>query len=112
MVTKASNSVLNLVDPPIDEMVLLSGTIDDVTIGAHVPAPISCTEITVTDLASPLIGAANGQLTQIFLGTGLTMSGNVLSVVFPPVSPSPTPSPSPVNLISGQAISAIRTVRL
>jgi len=99
MTTKATNSVLDLVNPPIDEMVLLSGTIDNVTIGANVPRSISCTQITVTDLASPLVAAINGQLTEIFLGTGLVMSGGVLSVNFPPgpppVSPPVSPAPSP-----------------
>jgi hypothetical protein len=91
MTTKATNSVLNLVNPPISEMVLLSGTLDDVVIGANVPRSISCTQITVTDLASPLVAAIDGQLTEIFLGTGLVMVGNVLSVMFtptPPVSPA------------------------
>jgi hypothetical protein len=113
MTTKATNSVLDLVDPPIDEMVLLSGTIDDTVIGANVPRSIACTQITVTDLASPLVAAIDGQLTEIFLGTGLVMVGNVLLVVFtptppvsPPVSPAPPP-PSSLDLISGQAISAI-----
>jgi hypothetical protein len=116
MVTKATNSVLNLVDPPISEMVLLSGSIDDVVIGANVPRSIACTQITVSELASPLVAAAEGQLTEIFLGTGLVMMGNVLSVVFPPtppvsppVSPAPPP-PSSFDLISGQAISGLGTL--
>jgi hypothetical protein len=94
MVTKASNSVLDLVNPPIDEMVLHSGTFDNVVIGSNVPGPITCTQIAVTDIASPLVGAINGELTQIFLGAGLTMTGNVLSVVF---SPTPPVSPAPIS---------------
>ena len=83
MTTKATTSVLDLVNPAIDEMVLLSGTIDNTTIGANVPRSIACTQIRVTGLASPLVSAIDGQLTEIFLGTGLVMTGNVLSVVFP-----------------------------
>ena len=75
---KASNAVLNLVNPPIDEMVLLSGSFDDVVIGSHVPSSAVFTSVTDTSLASPLVGAPNGALTQVFLGTGLAMSGNVL----------------------------------
>jgi hypothetical protein len=48
MVTKASNSVLNLVNPPIDDMVLLSGTLDDVVIGSHVPNEAFFTDLTDT----------------------------------------------------------------
>lgn len=80
---RATNSVLNLVSPPIDDMVLLHGTADDVTIGAHVPAPIFASQIVDTELASPLVGAQFGRLTEVVLGTGLALSGNILHVVFP-----------------------------
>jgi hypothetical protein len=73
----------NLVNPPISDMVLLNGTLDDVTIGSHVPASIFATQITDTELASPLVGAAAGRLTEVTLGAGLALSGNVLHVVFP-----------------------------
>jgi hypothetical protein len=33
---EAANSALDLVDPPLDNMVLLEGTLDDITIGSHV----------------------------------------------------------------------------
>jgi len=37
MVTKATNPFLNLVNPPISNMVLQEGTLDNVVIGSHVP---------------------------------------------------------------------------
>lgn len=89
MVTKASNSVLNLVSPPIDNLVLREGTFDDVVIGQHVPTEATFTELTDTALASPLVGAPNGLLSEVFLGTGLAMSGNVLYCT---ISPSPAPA--------------------
>jgi hypothetical protein len=78
MVVKASNAVLNLVDPPISDMVLLQGTLDDVVIGSHVPNAGYFTAITDTALAAPLVGAQHGLLTDVVLGAGLAMSGNVL----------------------------------
>lgn len=102
MVTKITNPYLNFVDPPIDDMVLLEGTLDDVVIGEHVPNEATFTELTDTSLASPLIGATTGLLSEVFLGTGLAMAGNVLYVVF-----SPSSSPSSASRISGQAISAL-----
>jgi hypothetical protein len=98
MVTKASNSVLNLVNPPIDDMVLLSGTLDDVVIGSHVPQEAFFTELTDTSLAAPLIGAQHGLLTDVFLGAGLAMAGNILyCTVNPPVSPPVSPPPPPAT---------------
>jgi hypothetical protein len=67
MITKATNSVLNLVNPPIDHMVLLQGTFDDVTIGAHVPNIARFTQITDAELTSPLVGAPAGRLTEVFV---------------------------------------------
>jgi hypothetical protein len=87
MVTKANNCVLNLVDPPIDNMVLLEGTLDNVTIGSTIPAAGQFTQITDTELASPLVGAPAGLLSQVFLGAGLTMLGNVISVEETPPFP-------------------------
>src|SRR5579862_9465014 len=96
MVTKVSNSVLNLVSPPIDNLVLLEGTFDDVVIGEHVPNEALFTELTDTSLASPLVGAPTGLLSEVFLGTGLAMSGNVLyCTIGPTVSPPVSPAPSP-----------------
>lgn len=71
MTSKANNSVLNLVHPPIDNMVLREGAFDDVVIGSHVRNVGFFTNITDTSLASPLIGASTGRLSQVFLGTGL-----------------------------------------
>ena len=81
--TRVTNSVLNLVSPPISDMVLLHGTLDDVVIGAHVPAPLYATQIVDTELASPLVGAPGGRLSEVRLGAGLALSGQVLHVVFP-----------------------------
>jgi hypothetical protein len=87
MPTKANNNVLNLVSPPIDDMVLLQGTLDDVVIGSHVPKIGVFTNITNTSLASPLMGAPAGLLTPVYIGAGLVLTGNVLSVVTPPPPP-------------------------
>lgn len=83
MTTKANNSVLDLVTPPIHNMVLLQGVMDSVVIGSTVPAPAHFTQMYDTELASPLIGAPSHRLAQVFLGNGLILTGNVLSVVFP-----------------------------
>lgn len=76
MSTKATNSTLNLVNPPIENMVLLQGAFDDVVIGSHVPNVGFFTNITDTALAgAPLVGAAStGLLSQVFLGTGLEIA--------------------------------------
>jgi len=96
MVTKATNYTLDLVSPPIDNMVLLRGTLDDVVIGAHVPRVGVFTDITVTSLASPLMGAPTGLLTPVYVGAGLILTGNILSVV--DIGPGPGPGPgSPSN---------------
>jgi len=84
-------------------MVLLQGSLDDCTIGEHVPAAIFATQIADTALASPLVGALDGTLTEVLLGRGLAIAGNILYVDFsagptpspPPPPPSPPPSPSP-----------------
>ena len=91
MTTKVTNSVLNFVDPPISDLVLLEGTFNNVVIGSHVPNEAFFTELTDTSLASPLIGASAGLLTEVFLGTGLAMSGNVLYCT---IGPAPAPPPS------------------
>jgi hypothetical protein len=65
MVRKASNSVLNLVSPPIDDLVLLEGTFDNVVISSHVPNEAFFTELTDTSLAAPLVGAHTGLLTNV-----------------------------------------------
>lgn len=88
MVTKITNSVLNLVDPPLDNLVLLEGTFDDVVIGSHVPNEAFFTELTDTSIAAPLVGAPTGLLAGVYLGNGLAMAGNVLYVVFPPPPPA------------------------
>lgn len=80
MVTKATNSVLNLVSPPIDNMVLSEGTLNDSTIGLTVPAAGKFTSITDTGINSPLVGAPSGLLTGVELGTTLVLNGNVLDV--------------------------------
>lgn len=90
MRSKASNSVLNLVHPPIDNMVLLQGVFDDVVIGSHVPNVGFFTDVTVTSLASaPLVGATDtGLLSKVLLGTGLELiivnGRHVLTRVTPP----------------------------
>lgn len=107
MVTKVTARVVNFVDPPISDLVLESGTFDDVVIGSHVPNEAFFTELTDTSIAAPLIGAQTGLLTGVVLGTGLAMVGNILyCTVSPSVSPAPPP-PTSATLISGQAISAI-----
>jgi|SRR6516162_1810388 len=57
MVTKASNSVLNLVDPPIWNLIFEEGVFDKVVIGQHVPNVGYFIVITDTSLAAPLIDA-------------------------------------------------------
>jgi hypothetical protein len=52
MVTKASNSVLNLVDPPIENLGLREGIFDNVVIGEHVPNEAFFTELIDTSLTS------------------------------------------------------------
>jgi hypothetical protein len=84
MVTKATNSVLNLVNPPIDNMVLLEGTLDNVAIGTTVPAEAHVTSLEVTDLDSVLVGVPNGVLTEVGIGPGLSLIANVLDVVSQP----------------------------
>jgi hypothetical protein len=74
MVTKASNSVLNLVDLPIENLVLREGIFDNIVIGEHVPNEAFFTELTDTSLASPLIGTPGGLLREVFLGVGLVMA--------------------------------------
>jgi hypothetical protein len=86
MVLKASNSVLNLVSPPISNMVLREGTLDNVIIGSHVPNEAFFTDLTDTSLAAPLVGATTGLLSGVYLGAGLAMAGNVLYCT---VSPPP-----------------------
>jgi hypothetical protein len=77
---KAGNSVLNLVQPPIDNLVLLEGVFDDVVIGSHVPNVGFFTNITVTSLAgAPLVGASAGLLVPVFVGSGLQLTGGALS---------------------------------
>ena len=81
MVTKASNSHLDLVNPPISNIVTLS----------------------LTDLAldSPLVGASDGTLEQVFVGTGLAIviiNGNKTLIATgggPPPGPGPSPGPGP-----------------
>lgn len=102
MRTKATNSTLNLVHPPIDRLVLLQGAFDDVVIGSHVPNVGFFTNITDTALSgAPLVGAASsGLLIPVFVGSGLTLTDGVLSVVGTP------PVPTSVNLTGVQALSA------
>jgi hypothetical protein len=80
MATKASNTVLNLVSPPIDDMVLKHGILNDVVIGNDIPNIAYFTDCHVTSLNSPLVGAPSGLLSEVFLGDGLIMDGNTLSV--------------------------------
>lgn len=127
MRSKAGNSVLNLVNPPIDNMVLLRGVFDDVVIGSHVPNVGFFTNITVTSLASPLIGAPGGRLSPVFLGTGLEIvvvnNQNFLTLTLSPratltgVQATSTvgsfsihASSNSASPISGQAISALGTL--
>src|SRR6185437_4496459 len=69
--TRVTNSVLNLVSPPISDMALLHGILDGVTIGENVPSSLYATQIVDIELASPLVGAPNGRLSEVRLGAGL-----------------------------------------
>lgn len=95
MVTKADNTVLDLVNPPISNMVLLHGTLDNVRIGQSVPAPAYFSAITDVAIESPLVGAPANLLNQVFLGFGLAMEvingQNYLYVTLQPAPPPPGP---------------------
>lgn len=67
MTTKATNSVLNLVSPPIDDMVLLHGTLDNVVIGSHVPNTAVFTNLTVASLFT----ITNSTVGAVLVGNGI-----------------------------------------
>jgi hypothetical protein len=80
MVTKVSNANLDLVNPPISNIVTKS--------------------LTVQSLDSVLIGAPNGTLEQVFIGTGLALvvidgKKTLIATGGGPPGPGPSPGPPP-----------------
>lgn len=80
MTTKATNSVLNLSNPPISNIVALSGTLDGITLGNTTPGTgkfttaaiesVEVNDVLVGQGASPIIGLSPGNANQVLISNG------------------------------------------